>query len=365
MSEFAPDEGDEEEEFEAERIIGDALIEDENGMIVRKWLVKWKGYDEDDDDTYEPEHYLRHLEIWKEYNNNTKSANLTRPNNKVLNLVHQYNELQALSNTITALTENTSDSLLFPHQSLNGIINQKKLEKLMKNSHKLIVSKVSDFSPQEIYEGITTQHGNIQLYKECIKIFTKYIQNKRIELQTVSDLNMHTTLVDLLKFDDSELQYLCVYILDLIASQSPLNHTNIHSLDINILLKCIETSEDKEIIANIVSILHKLSMRECNMALLIDKDICKYLQLICHSDTSINTLAKISDLLSSICKFKALSNENIVSICHCLSFLIMFDVDDILKPAIYAYNQVSFLLMRFMISVCYCMQIFRFLLTLC
>ena len=120
MSEVVQDKGDEEEEFEAERIIGDALMEDENGMIVRKWLVKWKGYDDDDDDTYEPEHYLRHLEIWKEYNNNTKSANLTKPNIKVLNLVHQYNDLQALSNTISALTENTSDSLLFTHQSLNA-----------------------------------------------------------------------------------------------------------------------------------------------------------------------------------------------------------------------------------------------------
>eukprot|EP01084_Bolivina_argentea_P044969 82766_1 len=103
-------------------------------------------------------------------------------------------------------------------------------------------------------------------------------------------------------------------------------------------LKVIKNSNDTEIIHSVVSILGNISQQ--NGILLIENNIFKYLLLLCQPNTDINTLIIISQIISNVCKYKELTNENINQIIKCLSVLIMYDISDILTSTIYSYNQI-------------------------
>ncbi len=159
---------------------------------------------------------------------------------------------------------------------------------------------------------------------KCIKVFIKYIKNNKLSIETLTDLNISNKLVELIKTNDPELQYLCIYYQQKIVIH--LKH-----------IKVIQNSNDNEIIHSVMSILSNITKENANI--LIENNIFKYLLLLCKPNTNINTLIIISQIISHICQFKELTNENINEISKCLSVLIMYNIDDILTSTIYAYNQ--------------------------
>ena len=346
---------EENELFEVEDIVNDSLIEDLNGQIIHKWLVKWKGLNENEN-TWETQTHLQHLEIWEKYqqknqetiikaskcNNNDNNNNNNK--NVDFDVMEQFYHLKQCYHSTNLLINHESRHLLFDQKSVKNAVQISKIEKLISFSENKLLSNLSSLGPQLILNGILFNHKSYNIYKKCISYFISKIENKKIELQTMTDLNnlFAKRLVEFIKIGDYELVYLSLTLLNYLSINNKMHpivfDQKYDQQHINILCNTIKKNKDCKMINNVISFLTEIGKK--NMKILFKYKIFELLLLfICKPWTEINTLILISTLISNVVQYRALlNNSNILIIIKCIDYLLCYNIDSILQPILYSCN---------------------------